>query len=247
MRVTGSSGVDDARVRERLYDSYRSTHLEQEPSGLGAPSLRRNVIARLPADRRARILDIGCGDGELLLLMREHGYAEVEGIDVSGEQVESARARGLDVVQGDAMTFLRSTPKRYDAICAIDLIEHFEKPDIVRLLELIAAGLKPGGILVAQVPNGESPFFGRYRYGDFTHGTAFTSRSVRQIATNTGFRSVDAYPSEPVPHGARSLLRWGAWKVITAVLKGMLLAETGVARGHIVTQNLVFTARTPDG
>ncbi len=38
----------------------------------------------------------------------------------------------------------------------------------------------------------------------------------------------------------------GAWKAITAVLKGVLLAETGVARGHIVTQNLVFTARTPD-
>ena len=246
MHVTGSSGGDEARVRERLYDSYRSTHAEHEPRGLGAPALRRNVIARLPADRRARILDIGCGDGELLLLMRAHGYTEVEGIDVSGEQVESARARGLDVVRADAMTFLRSRPQRYDAICAIDLIEHFEKPDVVRLLELVAASLKPGGTLVAQVPNGESPFFGRYRYGDFTHGTAFTSRSIRQIAANTGFAIVEAYPCEPVPHGARSLLRLAAWRAIAAVLKGMLLAETGVARGHIVTQNLVFTARTPD-
>jgi 2-polyprenyl-3-methyl-5-hydroxy-6-metoxy-1,4-benzoquinol methylase len=244
--VSGSSGSDEARVRDRLYDSYRSTHVEREPQGRGAPALRRNVIARLPADRGARILDIGCGDGALLALMREQGYREVAGIDVSPEQVERARARGLDVVRADVVAFLDSATERYDAICAIDVIEHFDKPDVVRLLELVAASLRPGGTLIAQVPNGESPFVGRYLYGDFTHGTAFTSRSVRQIATNTGFATVDVYASEPVPHGARSAVRWGAWKAIAAVLKGMLLVETGVARGHVVTQNLVFTARTPD-
>ncbi len=164
---------------------------------------------------------------------------------MSVEQVERARTRGLDVLRADVLEFLDSSTDRYNAICAIDVIEHFEKPEVLRLLELVAASLRPGGILVAQVPNGESPFFGRYRYGDFTHGTAFTSRSVGQIAANTGFSTVEVYPTEPVPHGVRSLARWGAWKAITAVLKGMLLAETGVASGHIVTQNLVFTARTP--
>jgi 2-polyprenyl-3-methyl-5-hydroxy-6-metoxy-1,4-benzoquinol methylase len=178
-------------------------------------------------------------------MMRDEGYRHVEGIDVSGEQVDSARARGLAVVQADALAFLASKPGIYDVICAIDVIEHFEKPQVLRLLELIAQSLNPGGALVAQVPNGESPFVGRYRYGDFTHGTAFTSRSVRQIAANTGFAAVEAYASEPVPHGARSTVRWAAWKAIAAILKGMLLAETGVARGHIVTQNLVFIARTP--
>src|SRR5688500_14420278 len=117
MHVTGSSGSDEARVRDRLYDSYRSTHVEREPQGRGAPALRRNIMARLPADPRARILDLGCGDGELLLLLRERGYRDVEGIDVSVEQVERARARGLDVVRADALAFLASAGERYDAIC----------------------------------------------------------------------------------------------------------------------------------
>ncbi len=48
---------------------------------------------------------------------------------MSVEQVERARTRGLDVLRADVLEFLDSSTDRYNAVCAIDVIEHFEKPE----------------------------------------------------------------------------------------------------------------------
>jgi hypothetical protein len=50
-------------------------------------------------------------------------------------------------------------------------------------------------------------------------------------------------PSPPVAHGLASAARVVVWKMVSGLCKTALAAETGVARGHIVTQNLTFTAR----
>lgn len=230
--------------RSRLYERYASTHAASEQPELGAPALLRNIVRRLPRDRSATILDVGSGQGELLRQLRDAGYSNVEGIDVSPEQVAIARRQGLPVTQGSLLPFLSERKGQADAICAVDVLEHFKKHEILELLDVMAAALVPGGILVAQVPNGESPFAGRYRYGDFTHSVAFTQRSVAQIANVSGFSSVEVFPTEPVPHGVASTVRLCVWKTISCMMKLCLFAETGVVRGHVVTQNLVFTART---
>src|ERR1022692_4109913 len=110
-------------------------------------------------------------------------------------------------------------------------------------LDRVAAALVPGGVFVARVPNAVSPFGGHIRYGDFTHESSYTSRSVRQLAVATGFDSVTVLPCPPVAHGLVSALRVGVWKPISAFYRIALAAETGVLRGQIVTQNLTFVAR----
>ena len=106
-----------------------------------------------------------------------------------------------------------------------------------------AAALRPGGVLVARVPNAVSPFGGHIRYGDFTHETWFTARSVRQLAAATGFRPVTVLSCPPVAHGLVSAARVAVWKPISGLYKLALAAETGTLRGHIVTQNLTVVAR----
>lgn len=238
--VVTSGQVD---YRARLYDTYLTTHAGLDPAGLAVPAIRQNIVSRLPKDENIRILDIGCGQGELLITLRQAGYPHAQGIDVSREQVAAAAARGLTVKEGDLFPFLTDHAACFDAICAIDVIEHFDKPDVLPLFEVIALALRPGGMLIGQVPNGESPFMGRYRYGDFTHGTAFTQRSIRQIARAMGFADVSVFPTEPVAHGVPSAVRLAVWKLASLAMKVALFAETGVLRGHLVTQNLVFTAR----
>jgi hypothetical protein len=96
---------------------------------------------------------------------------------------------------------------------------------------------------VARVPNAASPFGGHIRYGDFTHESSYTERSVRQLAAAAGFRSVTVRPCAPIAHGLLSAGRVAIWKPVSAFYRVALAAETGVLRGHIVTQNLTFVAR----
>ncbi len=242
--AAGIVTLGETDYRARLYDTYLTTHAGSEPAALAVPAIRQNIVGRLPKEKDIRILDIGCGQGELLMTLRQAGYCRAQGIDLSREQVAAARDRGLPVTLGDLFPFLTGHAESFDVICAIDVIEHFDKPDVLALLEVIALALRPGGMLIGQVPNGESPFMGRYRYGDFTHGIAFTQRSIRQIARAVGFADVDVFPTEPVAHGLPSTVRLAGWKLVSGAMKMALFAETGVLRGHLVTQNVIFTART---
>jgi methionine biosynthesis protein MetW len=59
---------------------------------------------------RARVLDVGCGDGALMAALRDSAEADARGIEIDGANVASAVARGLSVVQGDADVDLAGYP-----------------------------------------------------------------------------------------------------------------------------------------
>lgn len=228
--------------RGRLYRGYVTTHTG--PSQKGRRGLRRYpVLNGLPTDCAAPILDIGCGAGELIAAMVQRGYQAVTGIDVSEEQVELAHGAGRTEVQhGDVFAYLPGHAGQYAAITAADVFEHFDRDEVLALLDAAYAALAPSGVLVAQVPNATSPFFGNYAYGDFTHRSVFTARSVRQICLTAGFIDVAVFPVNPVPHGVMSTLRRAIWSVYAGIFKLALASETGQSRGYVVTQNLYFVA-----
>lgn len=90
------------------------------------------------------------------------------------------------------------------------------------------------------MPNGESPFAGRIRYGDFSHEQIFTRVSINQVLKSSGFSEVHCYEDEPVIHGVKSLIRWILWKMIRGVLRLYLVAETGAGgRRCIFSQNFL--------
>jgi hypothetical protein len=128
-------------------------------------------------------------------------------------------------------------------VTATDLLEHLAKPEVLETFDAVAAALRPAGVFIARVPNAVSPFGGHIRYGDFTHESWFTARSVRQLAAAAGFTSVTVLPCPPPAHGAVSAARSVLWKLVSGACKVVLATETGMLRGHIVTQNLTFVAR----
>lgn len=229
--------------RQRLYARYVTTHGTDGADG-GVLWARRHVLRRLPASPEASILDIGCGAGEIVRMMHAAGYRNARGIDVSEEQVALAHEHGVEGVEvADLREHLDSAQDTYDVIIALDVLEHFEPEEVLALLDLIAGALKPGGLLLVRTPNAASPFFGRYRYGDLTHGLAFTVRSLRQAMASTGFGCVEFSAVDPVPHGLTSTARFILWQLIAGLFKLCLAVETGQLRGHIVTQNIVVAAR----
>jgi len=181
----------------------------------------------------------------LVHLLRQAGYQHAVGVDSSGEQAAAAEAAGIiGIEQRDLLEFLRNTPSgSVDVVITWDVIEHLFKDETLDLAEQIARVLRPGGRWIIHVPNGESPFFGRIRYGDWTHEQAFTSGSLDQLLRSVGFQEVTYQEDRPVVHGVISAFRRILWHLFRSILRLYLAAETGDA-GHrlIVSQNLMAVA-----
>ncbi|HUR96100.1 MAG TPA: class I SAM-dependent methyltransferase [Gemmatimonadales bacterium] len=235
--------------KDRLYATYLADHLAPRKGGASLEALRaraqrwdKTLAAYLPADRDAAIADLGCGYGSVVWWLQQRGYANAGGIDVSHDQIEQGSGLGVrNLRQGDVLEFLRTASAQYDLLIARDLFEHLTKEDTLEALTLCREALRPGGALLLQVPNGESPLAGRIIYGDFTHETAFTQASLSQVLRAAGFGSVACFPVRPVVYGLKSWLRSLVWRVVETAIVTAIVAEVGPVR-PIVTQNLLVVA-----
>jgi SAM-dependent methyltransferase len=237
------------RYRSRIYEQYR------HGLGLGPASsetesaqyiLRRLVPDNIPPDRNTPILDLGCGTGMLIHLLRKAGYRNAVGVDTSPEQVAAAREAGVHGIEnGDLFEYLRrTTDGSVGVVITWDVLEHLSKDETLGLAEQIARVLGPAGLWIIHVPNAESPFFGRIRYGDWTHEQAFTSLSLQQLARAVGFEEVSCEEDLPVVHGIMSGARRVLWHFFRSILRVYLAAETGDTGSRLIlSQNLMAVAR----
>jgi 2-polyprenyl-3-methyl-5-hydroxy-6-metoxy-1,4-benzoquinol methylase len=243
--------IKEDDYRQRLYARYLTLlGVDSFESLRAALTVRapycRNIVRKfLPVNREISILDLGCGDGAFLHYAREAGYPYIRGIDHSPEQVEAARLLGVDGVElGECLeTLKRCGTRSTDVVVTLDLIEHLPKAQLFELGAEISRVLRPGGRWIIKTPNGESPLFGRVRYGDLTHELAFTSQSLRQFLFACGFGRAECFEDGPVAHGVKSAIRWVAWRLLDAALRSWLMVESGPPDTRpIFTQNLFCVA-----
>ncbi len=116
------------------------------------------------------VLDIGCGRGEFLQVMRTHGI-EGHGIDLSQESVEQCKQKGLEAEVADLFEYLSALPDHsLPAIFSAQVVEHLPPDRLPEMIRLCAAKLEPGGLLALETPNPESlPIFATYFFLDPTH------------------------------------------------------------------------------
>jgi 2-polyprenyl-3-methyl-5-hydroxy-6-metoxy-1,4-benzoquinol methylase len=247
MTALGGRGVAH---RRRLYQQYVSHHfgtvrdISVEACERQCPVFRGYFGHVLPRNRAAKILDLGCGFGGLLYFLRREGYRNTVGVDISPEQVETARRLDVGTVHlEDVRTFVERHAADFDCITALDLVEHLPKPDVPALLDAIHRALRPGGVFVMQAPNGASPFGGAVRWGDFGHEFALTRESASQLLMMSGFEDISVSETAPVAHGVVSAARRLLWSGLRSLLAAYLLVETGSFRGHVLTQNLIAVGR----
>ena len=146
----------------------------------------------------APVLDVGCGRGEFLALLREAG-AEARGIDADADMVAYARGEGLDVEQADAVAFLESlVDGSLGGIFMAQVVEHLPPGVLIRVLELAAVKLGPGGLLVAETINPLSPLALRNYFADLTHAQPLVPETLALLVRQAGFRQVEArFLNEP--------------------------------------------------
>lgn len=235
--------------RNKFYSKYISTHTSHFYGELSLDKIRKQFptwqryFGRfLPKDKNVKIIDLGCGSGGLIYWFQQIGYQNSEGIDISNEQIETAKKLGISHIhQADFKEFLKDKQNIYDVIVMRGVIEHFTKEEVLDIFDLIYHSLKDRGILIAQTINAESPFSGRSRYGDFTHEISFTEGSICQALLVSNFKNIKVFPTRPVVHGFKSFLRAVLWRGIEATLCLYSLIETGSFTG-IFTRSLIVTA-----
>jgi SAM-dependent methyltransferase len=147
----------------------------------------------------APVLDIGCGRGEFLSLLRDAGIA-ARGIDADADMVAYARGEGLDVTQADIVQHLEAAEDRsLGGIFMAQVVEHLPPAVLVRSLQLAAAKLRrPGGLLVAETINPLSPLALRHYFADLTHAQPLVPETLELLARQAGFASTETrFLNEP--------------------------------------------------
>lgn len=146
------------------------------------------VVKRLGLKpKTARVLDVGCGAGYFLSVLREHGV-KGRGLEVNPMQVRYCRKRGLDVDGSD----LKDEPdNHYDAITLFDVLEHLSDP--IETMRLVCRKLKPGGYAIAYTPNIHSlshDLMGSKQniLLPFEHFCFYNDKSFRYLARKTNSR-----------------------------------------------------------
>jgi O-antigen chain-terminating methyltransferase len=115
------------------------------------------------------VLDIGCGRGEFLSLMRAQAVV-AKGIDLSAESVAQCRRDGLNAETADLFSYLDQTDQEFDGIFSSQVVEHLDPRRLPEMIGLCAARLRRGGLLAIETPNPEClAIFATHFYLDPTH------------------------------------------------------------------------------
>lgn len=234
--------------RERIYERYASG-FQDAGQQFDYVAARRwgkafdwYLRGWLPEDKEAPILEVACGQGKLLNFFKERGFKNVSGVDVSAEQIALASQVVATVYEANVLEFLEGHASEFQLVVGLDIVEHFSKDEVLRFLDGCRFALKPGGRLILQTPNAETPWAGDHRYGDFTHEVCFQQNSLSRILRLCGFSNITAREQGPIPRGysLASSIRWLIWQCIRLPLKIYNIAETGSAGSGVLTR--VFLA-----
>jgi len=140
----------------------------------------------------APIIDVGCGRGEWLELLKEGGF-DAKGIDLNKIMIGTCQELNLSVVEADAIDYLRSLPA--NSLCAVTgfhIIEHLPFKTLIMLFDESFRVLKPGGIVIFETPNPENLLVGACTfYTDPSHIKPLVPMTMQFIAEDRGFSKVE--------------------------------------------------------
>jgi O-antigen chain-terminating methyltransferase len=158
------------------------------------------------------VLDVGCGRGEFLELLRETGIP-ARGIDTNLDMVLYCRERDLDVTQTDALSYLGSLPDgSLGGIFCAQVIEHLDFQTLMNLVTLGHQKLLPEAPIILETLNPQSVDAMNAFYLDPSHVKPIHPEMVRFLLESTGFRDVQIRYSGPDPGGGEGAERTDEWR-----------------------------------
>jgi 2-polyprenyl-3-methyl-5-hydroxy-6-metoxy-1,4-benzoquinol methylase len=172
-----------------LEDQFRGSREEiKERQRIYLPILKEAKLG----SKKMPILDVGCGRGEWLELLKEQNL-KAQGVDVNRVLTENCREQGLDVIEQDVIVHLGSLPDAsLGAVTGFHIIEHLPFEVVVKLIDEIVRVLRPGGVAILETPNPENVLVGSHTfYLDPTHRNPLPSAVIKFIVEARGLCRVE--------------------------------------------------------
>jgi SAM-dependent methyltransferase len=225
-RACGSGVTLPVETSARLASFYPAGYGPYEDGGSGIVGLissairwyqSRRLLARLPLSaigelRAGRLVDVGCGRGDLAAALVKRGWDAV-GVEPSASACAAARSRGIDARQG-TLADVPLEPESYDVAILHHSLEH--TPDPSGDLRKLSTALRPGGLVLITVPNFES--WQRLRFADAwyhldlpRHRTHFTAAGLRAALAEGGL-AVESMTTSTSTVGLPATLQYAAVK-----------------------------------
>jgi O-antigen chain-terminating methyltransferase len=190
----------------RMADAYKYVGFEDRFRG-SEEEIRARLASYVPCFEGASdVLDLGCGRGEFLELLKAKGV-KARGLDLNPEMVEVCRARGLDAAVGDALGYLSGLKdESLGGLLAVQVVEHLEPDYLVRLLQTAFYKLRPGARIVLETINPACwvAFFESY-IRDLTHVRPLHPETLQYLLQASGFAGVEIAYRSPVADKLQSV------------------------------------------
>jgi O-antigen chain-terminating methyltransferase len=181
-------------------ESHKYVGFEDQFRG-SQEDIRQRLAEYVPLFQDASdVLDVGCGRGEFLALLREQGI-RARGIDVNASMIDVCRRQGLDAVEADALGFVRAQPDTsLGGLFAAQVVEHLEPRYLTALLDAAFDKLRPGAPIVLETINPACwfAFFESY-IRDITHVRALHPDTLKFLLLASGFQRVEIRYRAPYP------------------------------------------------
>ena len=190
-------GNDNQLELDELYASFQN-QFRGDPE-----EVKENLKVYLPLLQESGItgdiLDVGCGRGEWLELLRDEGL-QGRGVETNQAMIAHGRTRQLEMIEANAVVYLRSLPENgLQAVTAFHFVEHIGLEYLIALLEEILRTLKPGGLLILETPNPKNLVVGACNfYSDPTHHKPLFPESLQFLVEHIGFERTRLQYLHPV-------------------------------------------------
>ena len=195
------SSPETAETVARTYEEHGYVELERRYRGT-EEEIRERIAVYQPflKDAPGPVLDLGCGRGEALALLRDWGLAG-RGVDASASMVELCRGRGLEAEVGDLFEVLAGLPEEsLGGVVSFHVIEHLPAAALDRLVRLAWRALRKGGVLILETPNPLSMVVAARNFWlDPTHVRPVHPESLKLMYELAGFEPVERLDLRPFP------------------------------------------------
>lgn len=171
----------------------------------------------------ARVVDLGCGRGELLAALAARDVSAV-GVDALPAMVAACRAQHLDAEESDLFDWLEAQPPGSLAgALACQLVEHLSLDEVLELLARLAQALRPGAPLVLETVNVENLNVAAHTFHlDPTHRLKLPAATLAHLLRSFGFEVLDVAYLNPCPPGEQLRLLEGGDPQAAAVNENLL-------------------------
>jgi 2-polyprenyl-3-methyl-5-hydroxy-6-metoxy-1,4-benzoquinol methylase len=237
--------------RQLIYNNYFSTQVNKSSADhllLLEEQVRHNtdeLAHLLPTDKSAKIVDLGCGFGGMVEVANRLGYINVQGYDISAEQIATAHSLGIKNVAELSIEAFFKKNEKVDVIIGLDIIEHFTKDELVSFLSDARKCLNPRGRVIFRTPNMDAAQTSVYAYGDISHEVFLNKSSAKQLLSSCGYKNINIYGGLlKSPNPLKNLIRAALWSLIKLYKKIELFATARTWHNVVFEPNLLIIAST---